>query len=60
MLADLKILLNDLEKNKTRKLDKESCVLLKEEFYICLQNEKTEECRKLENALYNCFKLKIL
>ena len=60
MLAGLKILLNDLEKNGNIELNKSTCLLLKEKFYICLQNEKSEECNKLSNALYNCFKLKIL
>ena len=60
MFAGLKLLLHDLDKNKDKKIDKETCVLLREKFYICLENEKTEECHKLANALYNCFKLKIL
>lgn len=46
--------------NKDKKIDTETCVLLRENFYICLENEKIEDCHKLANALYNCFKLKIL
>ena len=60
MLAGLKLLLNDLEKNENIKLNKSTCILLKEKFYICLQNGNPEECHKLSNALYNCFKLKLL